>query len=78
MNEQMRNPMHDKMQDGMLIVRDEVETQTQLIPLSLGMSLPPYNLVATSLYSLRAFLENRMGDSESCISCSDHCMTAEC
>ena len=57
--------IQDEMQDGMLIVRDEGETQTQIIALRLDMSLRPYNLVATKSYSLPALLDNKMGDAVS-------------
>ena len=56
--------MQDEMQDGMLIVPDEGETQSQLITLCLDMSQRSYNLVATNSYSLSDLLDNKMGDAE--------------
>ena len=64
MTEQMQNPMQDEMQDGVLIVHDEGETETQLVALSSDMSLRPYNFVAANSYNLPALLENKIGDAE--------------
>ena len=62
--EHMQNPMQEEMQDGMLVVPDDRETQMHLIALCLNMSLRSYNLVATNSYSLPSLLENKMGDDD--------------
>ena len=62
--EQMQNPMHEEMQDGMLIVPDEGETEMHPITLCMDMSLRSYNLVATNSYSLPSLLDNKMRDDD--------------